>query len=160
MGLKEKLKEMEDLQKKLQSMQKTLSKDILNELKELMQNNPLIEAIRWNQYTPHFNDGDVCEFGVNGPEIRFCETVQPRKEDDYNDNFMDAGPYGDLDDDFFKKKSDIINHKEMKALEKATKEVLNMFEKLQTTDMETAFGNGVQVTVTQSGVEVEDYEHD
>lgn len=162
MSLDKKMKDMEALQKKLASMQKTLSKDIINELKKLMRDNPKIEAVRWTQYTPHFNDGDVCEFGVHGPLILFDETIHPRadKEDYYNQNYVDAGPYGDYDDKFFKEKSDIINFEDIKVLEKATDDVVELFQKLESTDMATAFGDGVQVTVTQSGIEVEDCDHD
>lgn len=30
---------------------------------------PVIEKIVWEQYTPYFNDGDPCEFGVHGLEV-------------------------------------------------------------------------------------------
>lgn len=44
--------------------------------------------IRWEQYTPYFNDGDVCEFYVNEPRF------SPAGEDDdegggYSDGFYD-----------------------------------------------------------------------
>jgi hypothetical protein len=49
---------------------------------------PLLEAgvsIKWEQYTPYFNDGDVCEFSVG--EVRF--RIDPESEDgDYDDGFL------------------------------------------------------------------------
>jgi hypothetical protein len=43
---------------------------------------PILKAgtsIRWDQYTPYFNDGDVCEFSVG--EARF--RIDPESEDGY-----------------------------------------------------------------------------
>lgn len=42
--------------------QKT-AKDFQDALEELFKHE--VYAIAWTQYTPHFNDGDVCIFGVN-----------------------------------------------------------------------------------------------
>lgn len=39
------------------------------ELFRAVMNDPLIEKITWDQYTPYFNDGDTCEFGVRGIEV-------------------------------------------------------------------------------------------
>lgn len=32
---------------------------------------PEVEAVRWEQYTPYFNDGDVCTFSANDVSIKF-----------------------------------------------------------------------------------------
>lgn len=34
---------------------------------------PALENISWNQYTPYFNDGDTCEFGVNEIDVNTDE---------------------------------------------------------------------------------------
>lgn len=31
--------------------------------------NPHVDGVIWTQYTPYFNDGDACEFGVNDPAV-------------------------------------------------------------------------------------------
>lgn len=31
---------------------------------------PRIEAVRWSQYIPYFNDGDVCEFSAHEPAFK------------------------------------------------------------------------------------------
>lgn len=38
-----------------------------------------ILAITWNQYTPRFNDGDICEFGVNDVSV----TSDPKVAEDW-----------------------------------------------------------------------------
>ena len=42
---------------------------------------PALKAIRWNQYTPYFNDGDPCTFSVG--EVMFL--VDGAAEDDGED---------------------------------------------------------------------------
>lgn len=49
---------------------------------------PEVEAVRWEQYTPYFNDGDVCEFGVREPRIKF---VGEDAGGDYDDGFSEDG---------------------------------------------------------------------
>lgn len=34
-------------------------------LKPLFEKYPSVEKVRWNQYTPYFNDGDTCEFSAH-----------------------------------------------------------------------------------------------
>ena len=35
-----------------------------------------IEAVRWRAYTPYFNDGDPCVFGIRGAEAKFVADNQ------------------------------------------------------------------------------------
>ena len=37
------------------------------EFKEFFKKVPEVKVIKWAQYTPYFNDGDACIFGVNEP---------------------------------------------------------------------------------------------
>jgi len=48
---------------------------------------PGVEAIKWRQYTPYFNDGDACEFGINEPYVKF---VGQDDGGDYDDGFIDT----------------------------------------------------------------------
>ena len=100
--------------------------------------NPKIEAIRWRQFTPHFNDGEPCTFSVHG----FYYKVDGANADDgdYEDGFNDT--YGNA----------LHGHKPaIKAFEK----------EVQADDVyEAVFGDGVCVTATREGFEVEEYEHD
>ncbi|MGW2713699.1 hypothetical protein ACWC4J_32700, partial [Streptomyces sp. NPDC001356] len=50
----------------------------VEELAPLMQallDDPTIVEFGWTQYTPYFNDGDVCEFGVNELWVRTTEEI-------------------------------------------------------------------------------------
>lgn len=167
--IKTRLKQIDDLREELKKAEKSAAKDIMSLLKILMSENPLLTGMRWNQYTPGFNDGDVCEFGVHGPEFLFAESVNPQEskdededEDDNEEAWVDGGEYGDIDDEWFDKKADILNHKEITALKKTVKEATKVFSQLAAMEdeLQRTFGDGQQITVTASGVEVDDYYHD
>lgn len=53
---------------------------------------PEVDAIRWPQFTPYFNDGDACEFSVHDPLLRL---VDGDEDAGYNgDGFIDtSGEY-------------------------------------------------------------------
>src|SRR5689334_1109830 len=53
--------------------------------------NPKVEAIRWTQYTPHFNDGDPCTFSLH--EFRYKVAGLADDGGDDGDGFYDT--YGD-----------------------------------------------------------------
>lgn len=45
-----------------------------------------IEAVTWQQYTPHFNDGETCEFGVNTPAFtKNPEVAKAWLQEDYEE---------------------------------------------------------------------------
>lgn len=65
------------------------SKSVFKEaVKELFDENPTLESFGWNQYTPYFNDGDTCEFGVNtySPDINGISGDDITYDEEYSDN--------------------------------------------------------------------------
>lgn len=44
--------------------------------------------VRWDQYTPYFNDGDICEFYVNEPRFHTPEVGEEDGDDE--DGFIDT----------------------------------------------------------------------
>lgn len=170
--IKSRLKQIDTMREELKKAEKSAAKDIMSLLKVLMSENPLLVGMRWNQYTPSFNDGDACEFGVHGPEFKFAESVNPQESNDVDDEdeeetesdalWVDGGEYGDIDDEWFDKKSDILNHREIAALKKTVKEASRVFDQLAAMEdeLQRTFGDGQQITVTAEGVEVDDYYHD
>lgn len=46
------------------------TKEDLAPILQAVLDDPLITEFGWTQYTPYFNDGDVCEFSVNEPWFR------------------------------------------------------------------------------------------
>lgn len=101
---------------------------------------PDLLAVRWNQYTPHFNDGDKCVFSVWDAYIKLATTKED--EGDYEDGFVD----GWRDED---------------PLTAPTKAVRAAIASLDEEDMQHVFGDHVQVTASRDGTfAVDEYEHD
>ena len=166
--LKARLDKIDKIRSDLQKAEKTASKDIMEILKKMMVDNPLIAGVMWQQYTPSFNDGEPCTFSTHGPFIKFDEKIsgagdktaddEDEDGDDVAKGYMDASY--DLDEDFYNKKADIFNFKEIKALKVAVKDVCKVYSHLEGMDrnLQEMFGDSVQVFVTKDGVEIEDYD--
>lgn len=52
-------------------------------LKEFFEKNPRVVALKWVQYTPTFNDGDICEFTTN--VVGFVDVNLSEEERDSED---------------------------------------------------------------------------
>ena len=163
--LKARLDKVDKIRSDLKKAEKTASKEIMDILKKMMTDNPLITGVMWQQYTPSFNDGEPCVFTINGPFIKFDDKVSRAGDKDTEDDESEmAKGYLDssyeIDDDFFDNAADIFNFKEIKALKATVKDVHKVHEHLEAMDacLQEMFGNGVQVFVTKDGVETEDYD--
>ena len=156
--LKERLSKIDQIRQELSKAEQSAVKDIMDMLKELMVNNPKLEAIRWQQWIPGFNDGEPCEFTVGEISFQFANAVEKDEngEEQDSEDFMDEY---DLKK-YFERQVDILNHKEVTALKKSVDEATAVFGKL--TEMESQlrdmFGDNMEITVTASGVETEEYD--
>jgi len=101
---------------------------------------PALQAIRWRQYTPYFNDGDTCEFGVY--EIYFRLETSTEDAGDYSDGFESTY---DMD----------LTKEQDKAIDDFA-EGLNGIEDL----LQEALGDHAEITLNAKSIEVEQYEHD
>jgi hypothetical protein len=109
--------------------------------KELFARHPKIIGVRWEQYTPYFNDGSPCTFGVRDFRYRF--EGMGEEAGDYSDGYA-----GEYDDEFDKS---------------GCKTAIAKFEKPfadQDDVFLAVFGDHVQVTATAKGFDVEEYTHD
>lgn len=116
---------------------------------------PGVHAVRWEAYTPSWNDGEPCEYTVHDLAIKLTP-LEDESDDrgDYEDGFIDSwsisygwerGEYSELTDDTFK------------ALEKALKE----WESLAKEEVcRQNFGDHAQITATVDGFSVDYYDHD
>ena len=104
---------------------------------------PAVTAVGWTQYTPHFNDGDACEFGLHG----FYATTKAGVDfAEVSSLYDDEDPHGFADS---------------YSLKGATKEALAQLERSADSDIfETAFGDHAMVIATPAGFHVNEYSHD
>lgn len=115
----------------------SLAKEALIEgANTLFDTHPKLKAFRWTQYTPHFNDGEECVFGVNDPACLFDGATQDDDEDGFEDWTQDAS------------KSKVL---------KACAKLVNSFD--DDSVLKAVFGDHCQVTATRGQFEVEEYEH-
>ncbi|AOE43817.1 hypothetical protein SEA_BANTAM_128 [Gordonia phage Bantam] len=121
---------------------------------------PYVVSVRWKQYTPYFNDGDPCEFGVNDIGVRFADTADDAG--DYEDGYIDAWSIRfdrqyrvarDGKDSEYPGISDEL-HDAIAALNDA------VAGGAHEVDLRKFFGDPAEVTATREGFDVEFYDHD
>jgi hypothetical protein len=100
---------------------------------------PELQSIRWAQYTPYFNDGDACVFGLGDVKVRVEEM-----DDDDEETYLYAYEFDS---------------------DRQERTLLMDFENLLEDNkdvMEYIFGDHCQVTFyrERNEAEIEEYEHD
>jgi hypothetical protein len=109
-------------------------------LKDLFENNPDLGMIEWEQYTPYFNDGDTCEFGVHQPFFIPVDVRDRTDDEDEYDYRYDCG---------------MEENDDMKAVSR--------FIQNQDDLMQSLYGDHVKVVVRRDPkgivVEVEEFDH-
>lgn len=133
----------------------------------------------WEQYTPYFNDGDVCEFGVYTPWIR---TVDDDEDADrYDLEISNVHPtLGNMSYEWFefsdaeqsayraKWKTNYAPAGECRSASKEAKypdlyelaKKLNVDASSYKDALYDAFGDHARVTVTKTGIQIDEYDHD
>jgi hypothetical protein len=111
---------------------------------------PNVKAVRWEQYTPYFNDGEECVFSVNEPTFQFAEKPGPAfttyDSDEDGDTFYEESWQAKAAD-----------YKKAGVTKKAIDTLSEVFEK---DVMKAVFGDHVRVIATREGFEVDEYSHD
>jgi hypothetical protein len=153
--LGEAAKKVSLLQEEINKTVNQISTDDLQDASlKLLTRHSDIEAVRWTQYTPYFNDGDACTFGVHEPYIKFKTLDLANKysaygvEDEDPDEdgngycYMGWSSWGEetsLHDDF-EEFSDFVQANE------------NLMKQL--------FGDHAIIKITREGINAEEYDHD
>lgn len=148
--IKEEFKVFEDKKK---GLVEDLRKQFPELLKPLMEKSSVIESISWTQYTPYFNDGDECIFGVNNNE----DCLEVNGFEFYSDEFENLGLKEYYWNGNTKESHPKYNPQEYLILESIA-EVLTSIPDEFYKDL---FGDHVKVTIYKDGkIEVDTYEHD
>jgi hypothetical protein len=100
---------------------------------EMFEKYPAITEVRWTQYTPHFNDGDECRFGVHDPEFDIDGAGEGLSSWDIRYQIEDKKT---LDPKF------MVYKDAMSAVSSAV------------------FGDHAQITVTREKISSREYDHD
>ena len=119
---------------KRQELTSELQKKFPELFKDFFAKHEWVETFKWHQYTPYFNDGDECVFGVSNDD----DSLEINEVDYYDDA--------------------IYHNAEKKAVYTELSEILQSVPEEFYKDL---FGDYVEVTVNKDGtIEKEEYSHD
>jgi hypothetical protein len=132
--MKKKKMTLTDLNKQMAEIKKqatvVLTQSLLDKFLKIQKKCPELKSVSWRQYTPYFNDGDTCYFGVYaGSDVEI--------------NGKDSYEYGDGD-----------------PVATAGEEFGSFVDEIAQEFLLDAFGDHQTVTVSAEGITSEDYEHD
>ena len=138
--------------------------------KEFFDKNPAVNAIKWSQYTPYFNDGDTCVFSVNDPHFTNAEGEELDNVTTYGEYIgedesiwcaYNVGMVMDTSKNYWEAERNKIIASG-KVIDAQTCNALS--DMIMSTEMEEVmenmFGDHVIVVATRDGFDVEEYEHD
>lgn len=164
--------EFDKITKEFQNKMRSMFIDMTNSFFEAA---PEIKAVVWNQYTPYFNDGAECVFGIY--DRYFLTEFDEKDLQDAYDYEDSAFPLNASEENF--KKYQVLNEKypspyyesEIESIEKALKNPRNaeltelcesMSDLIISNEdlMRTIFGDHVTVYLTYKKSFVEAYEHE
>lgn len=172
------LQRIEKFRNEQEQIKKTFIKEARSCFFELCSNiftkHSWLTSFGWEQYTPHFNDGDSCEFsiyadepninGICGQDIDFSERI-PGSE--YEVQSLYTKPYirykyRDVEEKEFE--NEYTEEKfllKRKEVEEASSEISELIYGLGDYILEDIFGDHVEVTIYRDGThETKDYNHD
>lgn len=121
---------------------------------------PGLTSFSWTQYTPYFNDGDECVFGVNhySVALRYGQSEEEAEEEENEGTFDSySAKYADPSVEL---PSYLSQYKDKRWLFEAGGLTESLIAGVDDDTMKALFGDHVRVTVTRQGVETEYYEHD
>jgi len=146
------MKKLDEMAAKVKALKEELKSQFEGAVKEaadeIFEKYPKLENFSWTQYTPHFNDGEPCEFSIhndcdytyNGVEINSSATS-------YKGGLNKEG-----------KEAGFESEKEANDLEEVLSDFVSKLEEMEET-VRACLDEG-RVIVSREGVEVEDYDHD
>lgn len=157
------LEEQKELSKRFQEKAQELFKETT---KEFFDKNPAITAVIWAQYTPYFNDGDTCEFGVNEPHFTNAEGEQMNYISRWGvyegdeEGVWSSESWALTSDSEWAKKA--RSKMDMSGIDLASiSKFSGMIQSSEMEDvMEAMFGDHVRVVATRDGFDVDDHDHD
>ena len=155
-ALEERRKEFEktliDFRKDMTEKSKKIFHDYL---KAYFEAYPKVNAIYWTQYTPYFNDGDTCEFGIHDVFVRYGfdeQSEHGRNSPDEDTTFWD--------DDLPENLAKLDWQDQDKLLDPVKKPINKLIHGLGDDVMEGLFGDHASIYANRYGVFVEEYDHD
>lgn len=147
-------KQLAEFNEKRAALVKELQKDFPAMFAPLFEKSKLINSIGWTQYTPYFNDGDECVFGVRQDDLYVNGEYQDEVSwlDWRIKYYLSIGEY----------KNEIESNEEINIDEyKIVEEFKEVLQSVPESFYKDLFGDHMKVTINRDGtIETEEYEHD
>lgn len=107
-----------------------------------------VDLIIWKQYTPYFNDGDGCVFGVESPMVFKADEEYDQDAEEYD--YYEGGAYAG------------VSYSPIEPSEKLEEELGVLEDMLNFNDSATKelFGGDSVVRVFSDRIEIDEYDHD
>ena len=129
---------LSSISKRRKQYREGLSVEFSAYFREVFARHPVLEAVRWEQYTPYYNDGESCTFRVYGsePDVRFVGSSD-----------FESTAEGEMS---------------TAEKERAVEDLCDSFFPLANQEPEAfleMFGDHARVTATRDGFAIEKYSH-
>lgn len=124
-------------------------------------NDERVESVRWEQYTPYFNDGEPCEFSPGDIRIKLKGVSEDDVVTDYGDGYLSSYDLTDYDIQWdYRTQGSRPFKKELAGV--SLEGFGDIFLDLSpwTFWLQETFGDHAEVTATPEGFNVEYYNHD
>lgn len=157
-------KEILTRQEQLRQEMKDLGTRLFKEgSQDIFDTYPDLVSFSWVQYTPYFNDGDECVFGVDDYSIGLAwRNMTDDEQDDADDNMWEETFYRNAKyaDPSVELPSYLSQYEDKRWLFEAGELASGLISGVDEATMKDLFGDHVKVTVTRDGIDTEYYDHD
>lgn len=158
-SLKEAQRQIQEKMAAMKEELKTLGEKLFREgAQDIFDAYPNLVSFGWTQYTPYFNDGDECVFGVHadyGMRFKFKDTPTVSES-----TYLEGD---DEDEDYrYTELSYRVLRKEQAPVgdEEAMLAAHELVSGVDDDTMKALFGDHVLVTISREGIDTDYYEHD
>lgn len=189
MGMIEEIKKINDEKESFDERVRKMNEELVERMKniltpvfkEFFELYPFVKGVAWTQYTPYFNDGEPCEFGVhefyytlNDEDVDSMieEGCHPDSLGEWESNYSDPvellETYRDLgaarpNNTWYPNKIKELE-REVEELKNSEHDMFGMFRDLKaisniSDDVYRTLGEGL-ILVTPKGIDVMDYNHE
>jgi hypothetical protein len=148
-------KQMSDAEAEVQKVRKEMRAQgraaIEPVFKHFLEENPDIAAIRWEQYTPYFNDGEECHFRLRQFCLEFTDDFRSKHmNEDFDAQYAEEEKWYEGEAWYVSKESTYGQSvlAKFKAFENQIRDQSLFY---------AIFGDHVRVTATRNGLSVDDY---
>jgi hypothetical protein len=117
---------------------------------------PFVKSVNWSQYTPYFNDGSICEFGVNKATVEFKFDIE--ESEDIQTEYSSGLSAWDLS--YYKDRVPAIGNLDPQFLEDFDAFNTLLVNGTNEDILYETFGDHAEITATQENIVIDECSHD